>query len=402
MRRACGADIGKKSFVASIYCGKAFVTREFSNTFDGYASFKNWLQENRCKDIALESTGVLWIQLYLTLEQSGFKLKLANPYHIKHVPGRKTDQKDSEWLAQLLKNNLINASYIPDKRIRDLRELTRTRIKLVQTRTDFKNRVHKIFERCSIKLSSTLHDLFGPAGREVVQGIIDGKDIKEILDNTTNKTLKKRRLLIEHAVKGALSPNDVSLLRHMVEVIAKLDAEISSLESEINTLVKEDELEIVSSIPGIGRKVAPLVIAEIGDVNRFENASKLASWAGLCPSVYQSSGLNLTGHITRQGSKYLRYMMVEAAHAVSRMKHGKLASFYQRIKMKKGGQVALVALARKMLTIVWHLLKNKEKYTEEDYEKKVKISRLNTIRKMSLKEMAQVLRSAGYVVMEQM
>jgi transposase len=132
-----------------------------------------------------------------------------------------------------LKNNLINASYIPDKRIRDLRELTRTRIKLVQTRTDFKNRVHKIFERCSIKLSSRLHDLFGPAGREVVQGIIDGKDIKEILDNTTNKTLKKRRLLIEHAVKGALTPNDLFLLRHIVEVIAKLDAEISSLESEI-------------------------------------------------------------------------------------------------------------------------------------------------------------------------
>jgi len=243
---------------------------------------------------------------------------------------------------------------------------------LVQTRTDFKNRVHKIFERCSIKLSSALQDLFGPTGREVVQGIIDGRNIKEILDNTTNKTLKKRRLLIEHAVKGALSPNDVSLLRHMVEVIAKLDAEITSLESEIGALLKEDELEIASSIPGIGRKVAPSVIAEIGDVNRFENASKLASWAGLCPSVYQSSGLNLTGHITRQGSKYLRYMMVEAAHAVSRMKHGKLASFYQRIKMKKGGQVALVALARKMLTIIWHLLKNKEKYTEEDYEKKVK------------------------------
>jgi transposase len=400
VRKACGVDMGKKSFVASICDGRSFITREFVNSFQGYGEFKAWLKENKCRDVAVESTGVLWTQLYLSLEQSCFRVKLANPYHIKHRPGKKTDQKDSEWIAELLKNNQIEASYVPDKRIRDLRELTRTRVKLVQTRTDFKNRVHRVFERCSIKLSSVIHDLFGPAGREIVEGIIEGKDVKEILDYTSNKTLQKRKRMVENAVRGALSPNDILLLKHMVEVIKKLDEEIVKIEAEMTSLLDKEDMGIVSSVPGVGSKSAPLILAEIGDVNRFVSASKLSSWTGMAPSVYQSSGLVLTGHITRQGSKYLRYIMVEVAHSVSRMKHGRLASFYQRIKRKKGGQVALVALGRKILTIIWHLLKKREKYVEEGVDKKFKLRPYGE-QKLPLKEMARILMSAGYIVMEQ-
>lgn len=170
---------------------------------------------------------------------------LVNAYHVKHIPGKKTDQKDSEWLAQLLRSHLIKPSYVPDKHIRNLRELTRTRVKIVQARTGFKNRVHKILSRCSIKLSSVLDDIFSVAGREILNGLMEGMSVKQILERSNNKTLKNKRRIIENTIKGALGQSEILLLRHLTEIIEKLDQEVESLDYAIHVSAKEEDVEII-------------------------------------------------------------------------------------------------------------------------------------------------------------
>lgn len=397
--RTCGVDVHRDLLVATIFDGVSKESKRFTNDAGDINCLRDWLKEHGCSRVAMESSGVYWVSLYLALEDAGIDVSLANARQVKAIPGRKTDQSDSEWLAHLLRSGLIKPSYVPERRVRELRDLTRLRVKFVATRTSFKNRCHKVLNRVNIRLGSRLSDVFGKAGTEVLQGLMEGKTIDEILDNTENRWLLKRRDEVEEVVKGVLSQSDIFVLRQCVDMVKQLDAKIRRIDGRVDALVDEREMEIVSSVPGVGRKSAAVITAEIGDARRFPDGKTIASAAGLAPSVYQSAGKNLTGRITKQGSKWLRRIMVQVAHSASKAKGTKLRRFYLSVKARKGAKTAVVALARKMLTIIHHLLVNGEEYVEDGYEKKRRRpGKVVPLVGVSLEDMVAVLSDAGFVI----
>lgn len=346
----------------------------------------------------MESTSIYWVPLFLALEESKFDVTLANAYQVKAIPGRKTDQSSSDWLAHLHRGGLIKPSCIPEKRVRELRELTRLRVKLIENRTAYKNRCQKVLNRVNIRLGSRLSDVFGKAGTEILNGLMNGQTVEDILDHTENKWLKNRVEEVKKVAKGGLSESDIFLLKEFTEIIETLNEKISQVEARVETLVDAKDVSIVSSVPGVGRNSAAAIVAEIGDAGQFVDGSHLTSWAGLAPMVYQSAGVFVTGHITKKGSKWLRHVMVEVAHATVRVRGSRLRAFYLRIRAKKGEKAAVVAVARKMLTIIWHLLVNGEKHVEEGFEKTVRCRKVAYGGHVPLEMMAEVLRSAGYIV----
>jgi transposase len=396
IREACGVDVHRDGFVATILCGKGCKTRRFEKDVEGIEAFKTWLRENRCNAVVMESTGVYWIPLYAGLEGE-FNVKLANAKRTRKIDGRKTDQSDSEWLAFLLRGDLIRACYVPDRKIRVLRELTRLRTKMVQNRTDYKNRVHKVLQRCNIRLGSRLRSMFGKSGMEILEGLMAGRCLNEIVSQSRSKVLRERMSDLEGIVRNSLDEEDVFVLKRCLRVIERLDEELSEVDGRIAALMDgcKDDLRRISGVPGVAQVSASAILAEIGDAKRFESGKKIASWAGLCPSVYQTADKNLTGRV-KQGSKNLRRMMVQVAHAAARV-DGRLRRFYLRVAARRGKKKAVVALARKILCIIHHLLVNGEDYVEKGFVKSSRL-RVRALAHVSLEEMAEVLRSSGYVV----
>jgi len=401
MEKVCGVDVHRDLLVATILCGETEEkeTKNFVNDADDIDKIKTWLKTRNCKRAVMESTSVYWVPLYLALEEAGFDVMLANAHQVKGIPGRKTDQSSSEWLAHLLRGGQIKPSYVPGKSLRELRELTRLRVKYVQNRTAFKNRCQKVLNRVNIRLRSKLTDVFGKAGMEILNGLMAGKSVEAILEHAESKQLKSKAEEIRSVARGALSENDIFVLKHLTGTIKHLNAQIHDLEARIESVVNKADVEVVSSVPGVGGRSAAAILAEIGDAKRFENGKQVAAWAGLVPSVYQSAGVSVFGSITKQGSKWLRWNMVEVAHAAVRVRGSRFRALFLRVVAKKGKKTAYVAVARKMLTVVWHLLMNGEKYVEEGFEKKaVGFRRLGYGGHVPLEEMVKVLRSAGYTV----
>lgn len=396
--RFCGVDVHRDSLVATILGDSLKEVKRYVNDSDGINGIKEWLKKNECNRAVMESSGIYWVPLYLALEDAGFDVLLANPRQVKAIPGRKTDQSDSEWLASLLRSGLVKPSYVPEKQIRELRELTRLRVRLVGTRTAFKNRCHKVLNRVNIRLGSRLSDVFGKAGFEILGGLMEGKSVDGILKTTKNKWLAKKGDEVRAVVKGVLSQSDIFILKECVDMVRVIDEKILKVEVQSELLVNERDVEIVASVPGVGRRSAAAILAEIGDAKRFADGKKIASAAGLAPFVYQSAGKNFTGSITKQGSAPLRRMMVEVAHVAVRIRNSRLRDFYLRVKARKGEKTAIVAVARKMLAIIWHLLVNGEKYVEEGFVKKLRAVRVAGLEHVALEDMASVLRSAGYVI----
>jgi transposase len=394
----CGVDVHRDLLVATILSGEIKETRHFSNSASDIDKLREWLKTNECKRAVMESTSIYWVPLYLALEETGYDVVLANAHQVKGIPGRKTDQSDSEWLAYLLRGNQIKPSYVPERRLRELRELTRLRVKYVQNRTAFKNRCQKVLNRVNIRLRSKLSDVFGKAGMEILNGLMVGKSVEFVLEHTENKLLKGRCEEIKAVAKGALSENDIFALKRLTETIEHLNGQIREIEAKIGTLVKERDVEVVSSVPGVGFKSAAAILAEIGDAKRFSNGKQIASWAGLAPSVHQSAGLCIMGSITKQGDKWLRWNMVEVAHAAVKVRDSRFRLLFLRVMAKKGKKTAYVAVARKMLTVIWHLLVNGEKYVEDGFEKTVRSGKVVYRGHVPLEEMVAVLRSAGYLV----
>jgi|WetSurMetagenome_2_1015567.scaffolds.fasta_scaffold14151_3 transposase len=397
--KTCGIDVHRDLLVATILNGENQQTKRFINDANDINNLKTWLKTNECNQAVMESTSIYWVPLYLGLEESKFDVTLANAHQVKAIPGRKTDQSSSEWLAHLLRGGLIKPSYIPERRIRELRELTRLRVKLVENRTAFKNRCQKVLNRVNIRLGSRLTDVFGKAGTEILNGLMAGKTVEAILKHTENKWLKNKREEIEAVAKGGLSDSDIFLLKEFTEMIDALNEKIRRVDARIEMLVDDKDVAVVSSVPGVGKRSAAAIVAEIGDAGQSSDGSHLVSWAGLAPSVYQSAGVFVTGHITKKGSKWLRHVMVEVAHVAVRVRNSRLRAFYLRLRAKKGEKIAVVAVARKMLCIIWHLLVKGEKYVEETFEKRAGGFKAMYRGNVPLEEMAVVLRSAGYVVL---
>jgi transposase len=400
MEKVCGVDVHRDLLVATILSGESDnkETINFVNDPNNIEKLKDWLRTRECNRAVMESTSVYWVPLYLALEESGFDVMLANAHQVKGIPGRTTDQSSSQWLAHLLRGGQIKPSYVPDKRLRELRELTRLRVKYVQNRTAFKNRCQKVLNRVNIRLRSKLSDVFGKAGMEILNGLMAGKSVEYILEHTENKHLKSRCDEIKTVAKGALSENDIFVLKHLTQTIKHLDEQIRELEAKIEIVVNKQDVEVVSSVPGVGVRSAAAILAEIGDAKRFSNGKQIASWTGLAPSLHQSAGTFVLGSITKQGSKWLRWNMVEAAHGAVRVRDSKFRALFLRVQAKKGKKTAYVAVARKMLTVIWHLLVNGERYVEDGFEKPARLSKVAWGGHVPLEEMAEVLRGAGYIV----
>jgi transposase len=401
--KVCGADIHKKFLVATILSRDGTkISQEFCMNLDGLLDFKNWVIENGCEQVAVESTGTYWIPIHAMLEGT-VDLIVANAYKIKHTPGNKNDLSDSEWIAELCLNGMIEPSRIFPKADRELRALTRARENYVNDLNREKNRIHSYLESCGIKLSSVLSDIFGKTGRYILNGLLEGKDIDDIIKGITVKQLKKTPDEIKEAIKGSLDTTQTFLIRGSLEQMAAIQKRIDQLDDEINRRIssKKEDLEIAMSIPGIGLTSAAIILSEIGDINDFKTGEQLAAWAGLVPSVYQSAGKLVTGSITKHGSRHIRRALVQIARVVGRMRnYSKLRKFFLRVEAKKGSKVAAVALARKILCILFHLLTNRERYHEEGIKKKIKIdieARCSQ-EEMDIDEMIRYIAKAGYVV----
>ena len=400
--KVCGADIHKKFLVATILSRDGTKTTErFGMNLDDIIKFKEWVVKNNCEQVAVESTGVYWVPIYTVLEDK-IEVIVANAYKIKHTPGRKTDVRDSEWLAQLCLNGMIEPSRIFPKEGREIRTLTRARESLVNNSTQMKNRIHQALESSCIKISSVLSDIFGKSGRHIIDGLIEGRSIDEILSGIKSKRVLKKEQDLRDAIKNSLDPAQILMIRNCLELIEEIQKRIEKLDAEILSRIekRKEDVEIAMSIPGIAFTSASAILSEIGDYRDFENGEKLAAWCGLTPSVSQSANKLVTGRITKQGSKHVRRMLVQVAHAISRTKNSVLKRFFLRIQAKKGAKKAAVALARKVLCILHHLLMNREMYQEngKTKSKPVKFDRTSSPIQMTEQDMIDVLSNAGYII----
>jgi len=398
----CGADIHKKFLIATILSRDGTkITKRFGMTLDELLNFKNWVIENGCEQVAVESTGTYWVPIHTVLEGS-IGLIVGNAYKIKHTPGNKNDLDDADWIAELCLNGMIEPSRIFPKADRDLRRLTRIREGYVNDMTREKNRIHHALESCGIKLSSVLSDMFGKTGQSILSGLLEGRTIDDILKSVNLKRIKATAEEIREAIKGSLDFTQILLIRGSLEQMAAIQKRIDEIHKEIKGRIayRKDDLKIAMSIPGVGFTSASTLLAEIGDITDFKKPEQLAAWAGLVPSVYQSAGKLITGSITKHGSRHIRWILVQVARVIARGRESKLKRFFLRVKAKKGSNVAVVALAKKVLCILHHLLINREMYKEDGINKKIKIDIGSEIpqREMDLEEMITYLVRAGYEV----
>ena len=400
--RVCGADIHKKFLIATILSRDgAKITKRFGMVLDDLLKFKNWVIENQCEQIAVESTGTYWIPIHAVLEGS-VDLIVANAYKIKHTPGRKTDVIDSEWIAELCLNGMIEPSRIFPREDRELRRLTRAREGYVNDMAREKNRIHHALESCGIKLSSVLADIFGKSGRYILDSLLDGVSIEEIIEGIPVKRIRKKADQIKESIRCSLDATQVILIRGGLEQIESIQKRIDELDNEIKSRVasRKEDLRIAMSIPGIGFTAAVIILAEIGDFNDFDKPEQLAAWAGLAPAVYQSADKLVTGSITKHGSRHIRRILVEVAQVIARTNKSKLKRFFLRVQAKKGHNVAAVALARKVLCILHHLLMNREMYQDEGVNKAKSINLDSSSKQteINFEEMIRSLVRAGYEV----
>ncbi len=290
VEKACGIDVHKSFLVATILtCAGAKETKEFDTGLEDLINLRDWLMARHCQRVAVESTGIYWTPLYTCLEGK-IETIVANPRQIKNIPGRKTDYLDSEWIAELCLNGQIKPSFIPSREIRELRDLTRTRTKMIQTRTAFKNRVHKVLQRANIRISGVLSDIFGIAGLQILNGMLNGKCIDDVLKDV--KRIGKKKAEIKKAVLGELSQADIFVIRECLETIAILEGKINRLDSIINQRLEkeQDQMQILMSIPGISFTSASAILAEIGDIKVFPSPKSLVGWSGLAPALDESAG----------------------------------------------------------------------------------------------------------------
>lgn len=401
VEKACGIDV-HKAFLSATIINLAGTkdTRNFSTCLDGLLDLRDWITENGCQRAAIESTGIYWIPTYTALEGK-VETIVANPQQIKYIPGRKNDDIDSEWIAEVCLNGQIKPSYVPPREIRDIRELTRTHVKLTQTRTAFKNRVHKILQRAGIRISGVLTDIFGKSGTIILNGLLSGKSLDKTFKDIKNKQIKKKKNEVKEAIKGELSQADIFVINECLDAIRFLDDKIEAIKSKIFQSLTgfQKDMEILMSVRGIDFKSAAAILAEIGKIDVFPKPKNLVSWIGLAPSVSESAGKSANGHITKRGNKYLRTILVEVANTIAIGRPNKLKFFFMKIKAKKGHKKAVVALARKLACIIHHLLKNKEKYSEEELkEKKIKLPKFVPVKDLDLDDMIGIICEAGYTV----
>jgi transposase len=368
--RCCGLDVHQKTVVACVLvAGSGKQIRKEIRTYRTMTvdllELGDWLESMGVQTVAMEATGVYWQPLWNLLEDR-FALVLANAAHIKAVPGRKTDVKDAEWIAELLRHGLVHASFVPDRPQRELRELTRYRTSLIRERAAEVNRLHKTLEGANIKLGAVATDLLGASGRAMLQALADGAtDTRQMADLAKGR-MRSKRTELERSLHGRVGPHQRFLVARQLAHVDALDDLISQVNAEIAERLQavNEELARLDSIPGVGRRTAEALLAELGtDMRRFPTAAHLASWAGMCPGNHQSAGKRATGR-TRKGNLWLRGILIEAAHAAGRTRNTYLAAQYHRLAARRGKNKAAVAVGHTLLVIIYHLLRAPDIYHE--------------------------------------
>ncbi len=363
--RCCGLDVHKKSITACVLLGGDRQIRTFGTTQRELLELADWLSRLSVTAVAMESSGVFWKPVYNLLEHE-FELVVANARHMKAVPGRKTDVKDSEWIASLLRHGLLKPSFIPDRSQRELRELVRYRRRLVQDKSQTASRMHKVLEGGNIKLASVATDILGVSGREMLRAMIAGETDANVLAEKARGRLRNKLDELRWALEGTMGDHQRFMLSAQLRMLETLEAEITRIDEEVARRLDplEEPIGRLDAIPGVGRRAAEDILAEIGaDMSKFPSANHLTSWAKLSPGNYQSAGKRRSGY-TGRGSPWLSAVLTEVAQAAARTSDTYLSARYRRIAARRGRKRAVTAISRTVLKIIYHMLKNGTEYRD--------------------------------------
>jgi len=339
--------------------------RTFSTLTDELLALLDWLTEVGCTHVAMESTSAYWRPVYNLLE-GHLTVLVANAYHIKAVPGRKTDVRDAEWIADLLRHGLLRGSFIPSPEQRQLRDLTRYRTHLVEERARVTNRLQMVLEDANVKLAAVVTDVRGVSARAILEALVAGESDPTTLADLARGRLRAKRELLTRAVVGRFTAHHAFLITEHLSQLDYLEEAMERVSAEIaqRLQAEHDAIDLLDTVPGIGRRAAEIIIAEIGtDLARFPSAKHLASWAGMCPGNAESGGKRLSGK-TRKGNRWLRQVLIEIAHVAAKTRGTYLAAQYRRIAARRGKKRALVAVAHTVLVIIYHILTRREPYRD--------------------------------------
>lgn len=397
-KRCCGLDVHKRVVVACILVREEGKVTKDIHSFGTMTSdllvLRDWLKAYRVTHMAMESTGVYWKPVHNLLEDD-FEVLLVNVAHVKNVPGRKTDVKDCEWIAELLSHGLLKGSFIPPRPIRDLRELTRYRKSLIDERVREVNRLQKLLESANIKLSSVATDVMGASGRAMLQALLHGRTEPKVLADLAKGRLRKKLSLLRQALEGRFRPHHRFMLEQILSHLDFLDESIERISEEVarRTDPFVEEIKLLKTIPGVEQRVAETIVAEVGvDMERFPTHRHISAWTGICPGNNESAGKRKSGKV-RKGNRWLKQTLVESAWAESRTKETYLSAQYHGFARRRGKKKAAVAVGHAILVIAYCLLKHKTPYRElgSDY-----FDRINIVH--TTKHFVKRLEGLGYKV----
>lgn len=397
--RCCGLDVHKDSLTACVLVfdeqGRRQVRKkEFPTYWQQLQRLKLWLYANKVQHVAMESTGVYWKPVWNILH-GHFPLLVTNPYHMKNIPGRKTDQNDAEWIADLLAHGLLRGSFIPPPGIQELRDWTRYRVKLMQEYNRIHNRIHKVLEDANLKLSSVASDILGATGRAIIQAIIRGQEHPDWLADKAMSTLRNKRDQLRLVLKGRITDHHRHLLRELMDDVDRVEEKICRVQAEIaqRMQIYQPLVDRLTTIPGVDILTAWTLIAELGpDMSVFPDADHAASWAGLVPGSFESAGKRKSSR-TRHGNRWLRRALCQSAWAVAHKKDCYLTAHFYRRASRQGAKKAIVATAHQILIIAFHILRDGTIYRERGGDA---FDRMNPAR--TTKRLSQRLERLGYEV----
>jgi transposase len=367
-KNVAGLDVHKKVIVAAIIVQQADGTwlqakRNFGTMTADLLELSDWLMAQGVTHVAMESTGEFWKPVFNILENN-FEVIVVNAQHISKVPGRKTDQTDAEWIAELMQYGLLKASFIPPLGQRELRELTRYRSSFVKERSTLVNRVQKVLESANIKLASVATDVMGVSGRAMLEAIIQAQATPEQMAELAKGRMRDKREQLTKALEGRVKAHHRFVLTELLCQIDSLDETIARFDREIEDYCRpfEEAVQLLDTIPGVGRQAAEIIVSEIGvDMSRFPSADHLAAWAGVAPGNNESAGKRRSGR-TRKGNRSLGAALNQAAHAAAHTKNTYLAAQYHRLAGRRGKKKAIIAVEHSILVIAYHLIQRHEPY----------------------------------------
>jgi transposase len=371
VQRSAGLDVHKKVIVVTILLEQPDETvkeetREYGTHYQACEDLADWLSSHNIELSVMESTGIFWKNIYAALEKRGLRVSVVNARHVKQVPGRKTDVKDSQWLARLARYGLLKGSFIPPKDLRELRIIARYRTKLKGILASEKNRLHKTLDDAGVRLGNVVSNITGVSATEIISGLVQGKSIDELLGCIRGR-LKNKKDDLRAELEGELSARHLFLLKKLQDHIEYIEKELQEIDNYLFSAMQpyQKQWDILQTIPGIDAVGAALLIIELGvDMEQFGNREQCCSWAGICPGNNESAGKRKSGK-TPKGSKQLRYLLCEAANAASKtecqFKHK-----YKSLMIRRGHKKAIVAVAHKMLRVIFSRLKTGEIYQDPE------------------------------------